>query len=156
MADVSTTSVPSTHHAAHHVLMTNSLTPWLRTYLDVDGGDLTLDEPRTALGIVPTGRTRHAVALNDVTSIEVTWRSYPGRAAVALLLLGVAALLAPPTWLAVAFVVVAVWLIMLSFVAAMRVDLCDRRPLVVPICVFQRRRARRIAERVAWIQERRD
>jgi hypothetical protein len=142
-----------THHVAHHVLMTNSLTPWLRTRLDVDGEQLVLDAPRAVVGLVPTGRVRRTVALRDVLAIEVGWQVVPIRVGVVVLLAAAAALLDPPSWLGVGLVVASAWIALLSVVATLRIRLRDGR-IVTPICAFQRRRARRIGERVTWIQER--
>ena len=144
----------TTHHVAHHVLLTNSLTPWFRTRVDIADGVLRLDAPKAALGIVPTGRARASMPVADVAEAHVGWRTHPERFAVAVMLLVGTALLDPPRWLAVAVVALAVWLIVLSRIAVLVIDARDGRSWALPICVLARERARHVAERIAWIQER--
>lgn len=151
---VAASSIARGHHVAHHVLNTNSLTPWLHTRLDVAGPTFTVDAPNAILGIVPVGRRRTVLDVADVTGIDVGWRPYPARLMTAALAVGLIVALDPPSVATTVLAAIAAWLTILSYVSVMRIRRRGTSSIVVPICVFQRARARRVADRIAWIADR--
>ncbi len=142
------------HHAAHYVLLTNVLTPWLRTRIDVTGGVVTLDAPRAILGILPIGRDRTTIPIGRVETVRIGWRAVPARLALSAALVAAAIVADPPRWLAVALLALGAALLFLGAITVLRVTDRQGPVLDLPICFFARPRARRVAARLDWIRER--
>jgi hypothetical protein len=125
-------------------VLTNSLTPWLRSRFTLREDGLHADVPRALLGLVPAGRRRVRLPLERIDDIRVSMALYPDRALVcSLLLVGAVVVTGPGR---IALLALGLVLLPLSYVAVLRVDLRDvARRERFPICVFARFDARLVA-----------
>jgi hypothetical protein len=118
-------------------VLTNSLTPWLRSRFTLREDGLHADVPRTVLGLVPCGRRRVRMPLDRIAAARVAMGLRPGRAVVCLVLLAVALVVVTGP-LRLVPLTVGLWLIPLSYVAMLEVAVRDARRERFPICVFAR------------------
>jgi hypothetical protein len=125
-------------------VLTNSLTPWLRSRFTVRDDGLHADVPRTVLGLVPCGRRQVRMPLERSTDVEVTMALRPERVVASLLLVVVALLAVAGPWRLV-LLAVGLWLVPLSYIAVLQVDVRAARRERFPICVFARFDVRLVA-----------
>jgi hypothetical protein len=125
-------------------VLTNSLTPWLRSRFTLREDGLHADVPRTVLGLVPCGRRRVRMPLDRIAEARVAMGFRPERAVVCLVLLAVA-LVVGTSPLRLVTLTVGLWLIPLSYVAMLEVVVRDARSERFPICVFARLDVRLVA-----------
>jgi hypothetical protein len=136
-------------------LLTNGVTWYLRSSLDLESGRVRVTTPRTFLGFVPFGTKRLEMGAAELQHISLGAKLYPERliAAVALGLLAVFG-----NFTAVGTVLAAVGgvaMLLLSFIAVIRIEGAGRRPFIVPVCLAHLPRARRFTagvERAAAMQ----
>jgi hypothetical protein len=114
---------------------TNSVTPYLRTRIELTDVALRATGPRTLLGIVPVGRRELEVALADLLDVRVTMTLRWERLLLAVALLAGAVLASGV--LRLLPLALALWLLPLSYVAALRIESRQARH-DVPICLFYR------------------
>jgi hypothetical protein len=117
-------------------VLTNSLTPWLRSRFTVRVDGLQADVPRTLLGLVSSGRRRVTIPLERIADVRVAMALQPVRVVTCVLLL--VGGLAVPGPARVALLLVGIWLVPLSYIAVLRVDVRGARRERFPICVFAR------------------
>jgi hypothetical protein len=126
-------------------LISNSVTPYLRTRVAVDGGQLRLDYWRIALGLAPGRRVRVTVPLEDVVEVRVAASVHLDRLVVGVALATVGVLVHGPTAVMIAVRVVALAMLLVGVTACLRVRTTSRRD-DAPICLREVPRARRLAE----------
>jgi len=125
-------------------VLTNSLTPWLRSRFTVREDGLHADVPRTLLGLVPYGRRQVRMPLERIAAVEVAMALRPERAAACLLLL-VVALLAVTGPVRLVLLAGGLALVPLSYIAELQVEVRDAGRERFPICVFARFDVRLVA-----------
>jgi hypothetical protein len=115
---------------------TNSATPYLRSRFTVLDDGLHVDVPRTAIGLVSLGRLRRHLSFDRLADVRVGMALLPLRA-IAVVALATTAALVPglARWAAV---LLALWLVPLSYVAVVKVSTVDGRRWRHPICLFYR------------------
>lgn len=125
-------------------VLTNSLTPWLRSRFTLRSDGLHADVPRTVLGILPIGRRRLLLPLERISGADVAMALRPERAIACLVLLAVAAF-AVTGPVRLALLALGLVLVPLSYVAVLQVGVRGARRQRFPICVFARIDVRLVA-----------
>lgn len=129
-------------------LLTNGVTWYLRSTIRVAEGRLVVVTPRTFLGFLPIGVRRLESPIRHLNRIRLGTKLFPERLAVAVGL-GLVALFAQFATVGVVVLVLAtVAMLLLSFVAAIRIEQDDRPPFIVPVCLAHLGRARHMVEEV--------
>lgn len=125
-------------------VLTNSLTPWLRSRFTLRSDGLHADVPRAVLGILPVGRRRVRVPLERISGVEVAMALRLERALACLALLTVA-LVGATGPIRLVLLALTLWLVPLSYVAVLQVDVRGARRQRFPVCVFARLDVRLVA-----------
>jgi hypothetical protein len=124
-------------------ILTNGVTWYMRSTVAADGDRLRATTPRTVLGFLPTGMKQLDEDLRDVARIAVGTKLYPDRLAVALGL-GLLAWLVDLGALGTIIVAfAAVGMLLLSFIAVLRIDVRSGRSFLIPVCLAHLGRAKR-------------
>lgn len=124
-------------------LITNGVTWYLRSSLEVDGSALRVSTPRTVLGFLPIG-TRHLDSdLGDVKRAALGVNVFPVRLIVAIGLALIALFGNLGTVITVGFTIATVAMLLLSVIAVLRIELNDESRFIVPVCLAHLRRAGR-------------
>jgi hypothetical protein len=120
------------------VLPVIRLTPYLRVRITVDDQALEIEHTPSLAGVVPLGRRRLRVPLNDLATASVVRFLRVDCVAVAAGLLGLVAVARPPLALSLVLIVLAIFEILLTIQPrrATRVGRTDGRTWTVPFCRF--------------------
>jgi hypothetical protein len=121
------------------------VTWFLRSTLIVDDTRLTVTTPRTVLGLIPVGVEHWAVYTRFLAGIRIGAKLHPDRLAAAVVLALLAGFAEVATAATVLLVVGTVVMLLLSFVAVLRVEGRDGTVRTVPICLIHIPRATRFA-----------
>lgn len=132
-------------------ILTNGVTWYMRSRLAVDDRLMRVATPRTVLGFLPIGTKNFEVDLNEVRGASVGSRLYPERLVVAIGLALLAVLGDFSTVTTILLGVATLAMLLLSFIAVLRIEAKPERPFIVPVCLAHIPRARRV---VAEIEER--
>ena len=126
-------------------LITNGVTWYLRSSLELGGSALRVSTPRTLLGFLPTGTRRLDSDLDAVRRAAIGVKVFLERLVVAGVLASIAVFANLGTVGTVAFTIGAVAMLLLSVIAVLRVDLRDGSRFIVPVCLAHLGRAGRFA-----------
>lgn len=126
-------------------LITNGVTWYLRSSLEVDGSALRVSTPRTLLGFLPIGTRRLDSDLDDVTRAALGVKVFPDRSIVAVGLALIAVLGNLGTVGTAVLAVATVAMLLLSVIAVLGIELNDGSRFIVPVCLAHLGRTRRFA-----------
>ena len=126
-------------------VLTNMVTPYVRVYLALAGGVVTVEWWAMALGVVPLRRRRLALPLEQVSSLRARGVLFPARLVVALGLVAVLYLVSLPAWGVALAGLGALVFLLLSFVDALEVR-HEGGTQLIPFCFWQRRRV------IGWVR----
>lgn len=119
------------------VLLSNSVTPYMRVRIQLTPERLRVDAPRTLLGVAPVGRRLLEFAPSEIARIRVAWALYPFRLLAALSLVAVVVAFTPSLAASIPMLLVVPWLLLLSLVKVIRIHPKQGGAVRVPICFFQ-------------------
>ncbi len=126
-------------------LITNGVTWYLRSSLELDDSALRISTPRTVLGFVPIGTRQLESNLHGARRAAIGVKVFPERLIVAVVLALIAVLANLGTAFTVVFAVATVAMLLLSVIAVLRVELNDGSRFIVPVCLAHLGRAGRFA-----------
>jgi hypothetical protein len=124
-------------------LLTNGVSWYLRSFLAVDGVRISVTTPRIVLGLVSIGSRRFVVNLRDLRHISIATKLNPDRFAVAVGLGLASAFGGFGLIFGILFGVGAVAMLLLSFIAVVRIEERNEKARTVPVCLAHLPRARR-------------
>jgi hypothetical protein len=128
-------------------VMANSVTPYLRVVFTLGRRHLVVARQATFLGVIPLRWIRSEVPLDSITAVHLVPVFYPTRLLVAALAGTSMVVFGLSIWVRSLLAVVAVALLLLSFVAAVRIE-SEAGRVTVPVCSLQRGRAAHFIARV--------
>jgi hypothetical protein len=124
-------------------LLTNGVTWYLRSSLESDELGLRASTPRTFLGFLPIGTKRFDRRLDEVRGVTLGAKLFPERLLVAIGLALVAVFADLGTLGTVIVIVATVAMLLLSYIAVLRIEPTDGSRFVVPVCLAHLGRAKR-------------
>lgn len=123
-------------------LITNGVTWYLRSSLELGGSDLLISTPRTVLGFLPVGTRKLDSGFEEIERSAIGVKVFPERLIVAVALAAIAGFANLGTVGTVGFAIATVAMLLLSVIAVLRVELADGSRFVVPVCLAHLGRAR--------------
>jgi hypothetical protein len=124
-------------------LITNGVTWYLRSSLELGGSALRVSTPRTLLGFLPTGTKQLDSDLDDVTRAALGVKVFLERLVVAGVLAAIALFANLATVGTIVFTIATVAMLLLSVIAVLRVEMNDGSRFIVPVCLAHLGRAKR-------------
>jgi hypothetical protein len=119
-------------------VMVNVATPYQHVSFSLSESGLSIEWPRSILGVIPVRIDHLDLDLPDVSSIRLTHTVIPTRLAVAIGFLSLLLIVDLPPFAAALTLILGIWFLLLSVVGAVEVIHTRGRSLI-PVCLLQRR-----------------
>lgn len=132
---------------AYEKVMVNVVTPYQTVDFSLTADDLSIEWPRSFLGVVPIGRARLEIPLSELLSMRLIHTVAPTRLIVVVLLASLLVVFDHPRWLSAIIMILGIWFLLLAVIGATEVIHTGGRS-VVPVCLLQSRTARDFIDEV--------